>query len=248
MKEIAQVKEIQKNNPSRLKVRQMFDRIAGRYDLINHLLSFRQDIRWRRRIAQYLPERSGLRLLDVATGTADQIITLYKTSGNKIASSCGVDMSEQMLAIGRKKMLKNFPEAKVDLKTGDAIALPFNDCLFDIVTISFGIRNVTDVNKSLQEMFRVLRPSGRLLILEFSLPQNYFVKKLYLFYFRYILPWLGGIISGDLHAYRYLNETVETFPYGKDFAQMIRATGFSELRVVPLTCGIASIYCAEKNK
>jgi len=247
MRAEAGISKTKVNNPSRIKVWQMFDRIARRYDLLNRLLSFRQDIRWRRCMTAFLPKRDGLNVLDVATGTADQIIALHETAGSKISSSTGVDMADQMLNLGRKKVLKNFPNDKINLKSGNAIMLPFSDEQFDVVTMAFGIRNVTDVNRALQEMFRVLKPAGRLLVLEFSLPQNYVVKNLYLFYFRYILPLLGALISGDNYAYRYLNKTVESFPYGQEFVNMIQNAGFTHSQVFPLSFGIASIYCGEKN-
>jgi demethylmenaquinone methyltransferase/2-methoxy-6-polyprenyl-1,4-benzoquinol methylase len=241
------INKISVHNPSRNRVWHMFDRIASRYDLLNRLLSFRQDVRWRRHMAELLPVRNGLNVLDVATGTADQLIALHKYARHRISSSIGVDMADQMLEIGRNKIKKEFPKAPIYLESGDATSLPCDDERFDVVTITFGIRNVMDVHGALLEMYRVLKPEGRLLVLEFSLPKNIIVKKIYLFYFRYILPVLGGLISGNLYAYRYLNETVETFPFGKDFIKMMEGAGFSECRVFPLTFGIASIYVGEKT-
>lgn len=225
----------------------MFDRIARRYDLLNRLLSLRQDVSWRRRMASLLPDGNDLDILDVATGTADQIIALHRLCGHRISSSTGVDLAEQMLALGRRKVSKYFPDAKIRLESGDAIELPYEDRSFDVLTITFGIRNVTDINKALHEMYRVLKPAGRLLVLEFSLPQNYIVKNLYLFYFRNILPLLGRLISGDNYAYKYLNETVETFPFGEDFLKIMRSAGFNTAHAFSLTFGIASIYLGEKN-
>ena len=248
MKTVAETDKAKIQNPSRIRVWQMFDRIARRYDVLNRLLSLRQDVRWRKKMAGLLPARSGLKVLDVATGTADQIIALHKNTAGKISSATGVDMADQMLTIGRNKIKQQFPDADIQLKSGDAVALPFDNAQFDVITISFGIRNVTDVCRALEEMFRVLRPAGRLLVLEFSLPQNYIVKKLYLFYFRNILPLFGGLVSGDRYAYRYLNETVEAFPYGEDFINVMHRAGFTDGRVVPLSFGIASIYIGEKNE
>ena len=195
----------------RTNVWKMFNRIASRYDLLNRLLSLRQDVRWRKKLKKYLPSKENLELLDIATGTADVIISLIRKNA-PLQNAVGVDMAEKMLDIGRKKLVGLKLNEKVILKTGDAIDLPFPDESFDVTTISFGIRNVTDIDLALQNMHRVLKNEGRSLILEFSLPDNSLLKKFYLFYFRKILPKVGGLISGDSLAYRYLNETVETFP------------------------------------
>ena len=165
----------------------MFDRIAHRYDLLNRLLSCGQDVRWRRRMARYLPDRTDLKLLDLATGTADQIIYLMKSSPN-IASAVGMDMSENMLQHGREK-LESLPFGdRIQLKTGNASAIPVGDDEFDVATISFGIRNVEDVVMALRDMRRALKPGGRMLILEFGLPGNRLMRAAYLLYFRKILP------------------------------------------------------------
>jgi demethylmenaquinone methyltransferase/2-methoxy-6-polyprenyl-1,4-benzoquinol methylase len=232
--------------PSRKKVWHMFDRIARRYDMLNRLLSFHQDVRWRRKMAGYLPQRGRLNVLDVATGTADQIIALHDEADNLIRSSTGVDMAKQMLEIGVEKLKKRGIISKVSLEAGDAMELHFESKEFDVVTISFGIRNVSDVMTALEEMYRVLKSDGRVLILEFSLPRIKLIRKLYLFYFRHILPPLGGIISGDNQAYRYLNETVETFPHGIEFSDILYQAGFSRVSIKPLTLGIATIYCGDK--
>jgi demethylmenaquinone methyltransferase/2-methoxy-6-polyprenyl-1,4-benzoquinol methylase len=231
--------------PSRRDVHRMFDRIAPRYDLLNHLLSFNRDKAWRRRMAALLPTRTNLKLLDLATGTGDQLLALY--SSGKIASGVGIDPAEKMLAIGQEKIARRGLSDKLSLSVGSAEQIPFPDKSFDVVTISFGIRNVTDVAKSLSEMHRVLKPEGRALILEFSLPTSKLIKAGYLFYFRYILPALGGIISGDREAYRYLNQTVESFPHGENFAKLMREAGFEGVKATPLTFGVASIYQGDKR-
>ncbi|GAB4341554.1 MAG: bifunctional demethylmenaquinone methyltransferase/2-methoxy-6-polyprenyl-1,4-benzoquinol methylase UbiE [Calditrichia bacterium] len=225
----------------------MFDRIAGRYDLLNRLLSFRQDVRWRKMIARHLPDLAEPKLLDVATGTADVILTLMQQRRH-IRRAVGVDMARQMLAFGREKVLREEVAVKVDLIPADAAFLPFKSGSFDVVTISFGIRNVLHLNKALKEFFRVLTPRGRLLVLEFSLPQNRLIKTGYLFYFRHILPRLGGAISGDNYAYRYLNETAETFPYGRDFCLLLEEAGFADVKALPLTFGVATLYVADKKQ
>lgn len=225
----------------------MFDRIAHRYDLLNRLLSLGQDVVWRNRVARCLPEKSGQHILDLATGTGDQLISIFSKSG-RAASGIGIDMAENMLALGRSKLKKRRLDSSVKLQTGDATAIPFPENTFDAVTISFGIRNVTNVPHSLREMRRVLQPGGRVIILEFSLPKNRLLRRFYLFYFRHILPRIGGLISGDSYAYRYLNETVETFPYGDEFCDLLREAGFEAVKMTPLTFGIATIYQGDKLK
>ncbi len=231
--------------PSRTEVWRMFDRIAPRYDLLNRLLSFRQDVIWRRRMARYIGNAPQQRLLDLATGTADQLIALMQAS-DKIVSAVGTDMAKEMLAFGEQKIHREKLDLRARLEVGDATEIKFADSSFDLITISFGIRNVIDVNKALQEMRRVLKPGGRVLILEFSLPKNKLFRSLYLFYFRRVLPRLGGLISGDSYAYRYLNQTVETFPYGAAFCDIMAKAGFVNPVSHPLTFGIATIYQGDK--
>lgn len=231
--------------PSREKAWQMFDRIAHRYDLLNHLLSAGQDIRWRNRLRSYLPEKENLKLLDIATGTGDQLFSLI--TDERINDAIGVDLALEMLKIGRSKAIDKDLSEVLDFQEGDACQLPFTKAQFDVLTISFGIRNVIDLKKAMGEMYRVLNSNGRALILEFSLPANSIIRKLYLFYFRKILPRLGGLISGDSYAYQYLNETVETFPFGQEFCNLLEQAGFAKVTAVPLTFGIATIYIAEKT-
>lgn len=232
--------------PSRREVWKMFDRIAHRYDLLNRLLSLGQDVVWRNRVARCLPEKPGQHVLDLATGTGDQLISIFSKSG-RVAGGIGIDMAENMLALGRSKLKKRKLDQALKLQTGDATAIPFPENTFDAVTISFGIRNVTEVLHALQEMRRVLQPGGRAIILEFSLPKNRLLRRFYLFYFRHILPRIGGLISGDSYAYRYLNETVETFPYGKEFCDLLWKAGFDAVKMTPLTFGIATIYQGDKK-
>ncbi len=232
--------EISRNN-----VWLMFDRIAHRYDLLNRLLSFRQDVAWRNKMARYLPAGNALDVLDVATGTGDVLVSLYKKSG-RIKNAIGIDMSEKMLEAGRQKINHLKLDPIITLQSGDATALEFADNRFDVVTISFGIRNVIDVDKALTGMSRVLKPGGRALILEFSLPGSKWLKSFYLYYFRNVLPKVGGLISGDSYAYNYLNKTVEEFPYGQAFADLMQKNGFQNVQFHPLTFGIATIYQGEK--
>jgi len=223
----------------------MFNRIAKRYDLLNHLLSGRRDVAWRKRMARYLPPGRDLSLIDIATGTADQIFSLLHES-DRITKTVGIDLSEEMLAEGKRKVDSRCLGGRISLQLGDATHIPFEDASFDVATVSFGIRNVVDTPHALQEMFRVLKPNGRALILEFSLPYNSWIRIPYLFYFRHLLPRIGSLISGDSHAYRYLNRTVEDFPFGEKFAALMQKEGFSQVSMHPLTFGVATIYVGEK--
>ena len=151
-----------------------------------------------------------------------------------------------MLARGREKIRQRQLQDVISLQEGDAEDIRYDDQSFDALTIAFGIRNVKDVDKSLAEMYRVLKSGGRAIILEFSLPKNKIIKKLYLLYFRYVLPFIGGLISGDRYAYHYLNQTVETFPHGEAFCNLMTAQGFDKVKMIPLTFGVATIYYADK--
>jgi len=222
----------------------MFDRIAGRYDLLNHLLSANIDKRWRKRVTRSLPEGNNLTVLDLACGTADQLLALYDSG--RLSGGIGLDLAENMLSIGREKIEARGLSRSLVLKTGNAEDIQFEDEQFDAVSISFGIRNMVDVMQALTEMERVLKPHGRALILEFSIPANRLLRPLYLFYLRSILPRLGRLISGDSGAYRYLNETIETFPYGEEFCRVMRLAGFAKATTHPLTFGIATLYVGEK--
>ncbi|MBM3289381.1 MAG: bifunctional demethylmenaquinone methyltransferase/2-methoxy-6-polyprenyl-1,4-benzoquinol methylase UbiE [Candidatus Hydrogenedentes bacterium] len=233
------------STPARTDVWRMFDRIAHRYDLLNRVLSMRQDVAWRRRLAQMLPARDDLRVLDLATGTGDVLLAL-RAGCPRVRSGVGMDMAGKMLELGKDKFEDRGQAPALQMVRGDATCIPAADGSFDAATIAFGIRNVLDVGAALREMHRVLRPGGRVLILEFSLPPNALVRRAYLLYFRNVLPRIGGIVSGDSHAYRYLNQTVETFPYGDAFCDLMRGAGFSGVTQVPLTFGIATIYQGDK--
>jgi demethylmenaquinone methyltransferase/2-methoxy-6-polyprenyl-1,4-benzoquinol methylase len=235
-----------KKQPVPTNVWRMFDRIASRYDLLNRLLSFGQDIRWRKKVSQFLANKDNQFILDLATGTGDQLLYLFQNC-TKIDRAIGTDLALKMLEIGRAKVKKQKLDEYITLQEGNAEQVDFKDNTFDAVTISFGIRNVVSVSQALSEMNRVLKPSGRVIILEFSIPQNRIMRKFYLLYFRYVLPGLGSVISGDGYAYRYLNETVETFPYGDDFCHLLVKSGFQNVFMCPMTFGIATIYVGEKD-
>ncbi len=232
-------------SPTRHESWRMFDRIARRYDLLNRLLSFGRDVAWRKQVTEFLPEGDRLQLLDLATGTTDLLISVCHGSG-RIENATGLDMAEKMLRVGQKKIVRERLNDKSSLVRSDAQSLPFTDNSFNAITIAFGIRNIPDVPKALREMTRVLKPDGRAIILEFSLPKNRLMKRLYLFYFRHILPRVGSLISGDAYAYRYLNQTVESFPYGQEFCSMMEEGGMKIVGLKELTFGVASIYTGEK--
>ena len=236
----AKLKEIERQD-----VWRMFDRIAGRYDLLNRTLSLGIDVGWRQQLAQMLPPRPGLRVLDLATGTADVPLSLCANNPD-VLDVLGTDLSEGMLALGRDKVNAACRQGQISLSSGDAMAIPSEDQAFDAVTISFGIRNVPDVSQTLREMYRVLKPGGYGLVLEFSTPPWPGLKQGYLFYLRHILPRIGEWVSGDSVAYRYLNQTIETFPYGQAFCDLMIEAGFAEVEALPLSGGIATIYRGER--
>jgi demethylmenaquinone methyltransferase/2-methoxy-6-polyprenyl-1,4-benzoquinol methylase len=223
----------------------MFDRIAGRYDLLNRLLSGGTDVAWRRRMAKHMPNGENLRLLDLATGTGDVLLAMHKQCP-RVQSGVGMDLSGGMLAVGRRKIVERGLAESLRMVRADAVTLGARKDSFDAATIAFGIRNVPNVPRGLSEMHRVLKPGGRVLILEFSIPGNALLRAPYLFYFRHILPVIGGIISGDRTAYKYLNQTVEAFPYGEAFCDLMRNAGFRDVQAFPLTFGIATLYQGEK--
>ncbi len=229
----------------------MFNRIAPRYDLLNHLLSFGQDFFWRRKVAKYLNSSGNgkLEILDLATGTGDLLISLFRENPN-ITKAVGLDISENMLAICREKINSHKLTEHISLIQADAAAIPFAENSFDAVTIAFGIRNTTDTFETLKEMHRILRPGGISLILEFSLPANRILRKCYLFYLRRFVPLLGRVVSGDNHAYRYFGKTVENFYGADDFCALMKEAGFLNVQANQLTAGVVCIYSgykAEKN-
>ena len=224
----------------------MFDRIAHRYDFLNRLLSLRCDVIWRRRMAECLPSTKNLRVLDVATGTADSLLSLDQHC-DRIDLGVGLDMAERMLRIGLAKLNQSGHSKRLSLVRADGAAIPFEDGSFDVVTIAFGIRNFADTIGGLREFHRVLRSDGRLLVLEFSLPTNSFLRRCYLAYFRCIMPLIGRLLSGDTAAYRHLNRSVESFPYGSEFLELMTAAGFAHVHAHPLTLGVATIYLGYKK-
>jgi demethylmenaquinone methyltransferase/2-methoxy-6-polyprenyl-1,4-benzoquinol methylase len=224
-------------------VAQMFNSIAGKYDFLNHFLSAGIDIYWRKKAIGLLEKSKPAQILDIATGTGDFAIEALRLNPTKIT---GIDISEGMLAVGREKLRKKGLENKVELFVGDSENLQFPENRFDAVTAAFGVRNFEHLEKGLSEMQRVLKPGGRLVILEFSKPTAFPMKQAYNFYFKNILPVFGKMISKDQSAYTYLPESVQAFPDGPAFLSILSRVGFSKAEWQPLTFGICSIYTAVK--
>ncbi|MEZ5083552.1 MAG: bifunctional demethylmenaquinone methyltransferase/2-methoxy-6-polyprenyl-1,4-benzoquinol methylase UbiE [Bacteroidales bacterium] len=224
-------------------VRSMFNNIAHRYDFLNHFLSAGIDYRWRKKAIQIIGKTNPQSILDIATGTADLAIEASKLNPKKIE---GIDIAEDMLAIGREKIQKKNLSDIITLETGDAENIKFENNSFDVVMVAFGVRNFENLEKGLSEMYRVLNAGGMVMILEFSKPVKFPIKQLYHFYFRFILPTMGKIISGDSSAYTYLPDSVSVFPDGDKFLSILKKTGFINTDHKPLTFGIASIYTGTK--
>lgn len=224
-------------------VRSMFNSIAPRYDFLNHFLSLGTDYCWRKKTIRLIGKRHPEKILDVATGTGDLAIAAAKLRPQKIT---GIDIAEEMLTIGRKKIARKKLEHLISLETGDSENLKFPDESFDAVMVAFGVRNFENLEKGLAEMHRVLKRGGIAAILEFSGPEKFPVRQLYHFYFRFILPVVGRFISGNRSAYTYLPESVSKFPSGDEFLQCMEKAGFNNNTRNPLTFGIATLYSGYK--
>lgn len=224
-------------------VAKMFNNISHRYDFLNHFLSLGIDRVWRKKAIRLLKPLQPETILDVATGTGDFAIQALQVNPRKVT---GVDISEGMLKIGRDKLEKLKLSDRIELLKGDSENLQFPDNSFDAVTVGFGVRNFEDLEKGLAEIHRVMNPGALLVILEFSRPRKFPMRQLYNFYFKNILPGLGRLISKDKSAYTYLPESVEAFPDGMDFENILKKVGFKETACKPLTFAISSIYTARK--
>jgi demethylmenaquinone methyltransferase/2-methoxy-6-polyprenyl-1,4-benzoquinol methylase len=223
----------------------MFSSIAGKYDLLNRLFSLGTDVRWRRELASEIPETENRPILDVATGTGDVALTLEeRCSGDGLI--VGTDFTLPMLQVGASK-ISDDGARRIRLTAGDAYALPFRENTFGAVTIAFGLRNLAHRAEGLAEMARVLIPGGRIVILEFSPMDRPFLGSLFRFYFRRVMPLLGGIISGNRRAYDYLPESVDRFPDPVRLGQEMMEAGFTEVKYRSLTMGIAYLHIGEKS-
>jgi demethylmenaquinone methyltransferase / 2-methoxy-6-polyprenyl-1,4-benzoquinol methylase len=224
-------------------VRGMFNRIAHRYDYLNHFLSMGIDRLWRRKLRKKLKPYKPSKILDVATGTADLAIELTKLNPETII---GIDIAEAMLAVGDQKILKIKKQDVITLQQADSENLPFDDNTFDAATVAYGVRNFETPLKGLKEIYRVLKPGGVLMVLEFGMPKKFPVKQGYNFYFSTILPFWGKIFSGSYESYKYLPESVKTFPYDQKFLDLLNDAGFSKSKFHKLSMGISYLYEAVK--
>lgn len=224
-------------------VEEMFDQISGRYDFLNRFLSVGIDKIWRRKAIDELVQTKPKMLLDVAAGTGDFAIEALRLNSEKII---GFDLSEGMLKVFDKKIADKKLGSMIETIKGDSENMPFADNTFDAVTVAFGVRNFENLPKGLSEIYRVLKPGGKLVVLEFSKPAKFPVKQFYNFYFKYILPFWGRLIAKHKTAYTYLPASVQAFPEGKEFLEYLNKSNFKNYKHRPLTFGICSIYTGEK--
>ena len=220
-------------------VEQMFDNISGKYDLLNRILSMGIDVRWRKKVVKSVKKANPKTVLDIATGTGDLAIQIAKSTQAQIT---GFDLSAGMLEVGRKKVTKEKLDDRIEMIQGDAENMPFENNSFDVITVAFGVRNFENLKKGLDEIYRVLKPGGKFIILEFSQPECFPMKQLYAFYSKNILPKIGKQISKDESAYTYLPDSVKAFPYGEEMKKILKNSNFSKSSDKKLTFGIASIY------
>lgn len=221
----------------------MFNNIAGRYDFLNHFLSFGIDHWWRRRAVARLQHLPSPAVLDVATGTADLALAALRLNPTEVVC---IDISEHMLAVGRQKVARKKAGPHITLQLADSEAMPFDNNRFHAITCGFGVRNFAHLNKGLREMYRVMKPGGRLAILEFAQPRIFPVKQIYRLYFRHFLPLWGRMISRDRSAYTYLPHSVAEFPSGNHFLQHLKMAGFKNPSYRALSLGIVHLYVADK--
>ncbi|MGK0388055.1 MAG: demethylmenaquinone methyltransferase/2-methoxy-6-polyprenyl-1,4-benzoquinol methylase [Maribacter sp.] len=238
------IKPYSEEDSKKGQISKMFNNIAPYYDFLNRLLSLRMDVTWRRKAIAKLKADKPQMILDMATGTGDVALEAYKQLKPK--QIIGMDISTEMLEVGKVKIKKKGLDKIIEMKEGDSENLPFEDNTFDAVTVAFGVRNYENLEKGMREMNRVLKPGGQLVVLEFSQPTIFPFKQLYLFYFKNILPLVGKLTSKDPKAYQYLYESVQAFPNGKDFVKVMDNTNYKNNEFVPLTLGICSIYTGRK--
>ena len=238
------LKPNQKSNSSKKnQVEKMFDSISFEYDLLNGIMTFNNHKRWKKNILNIAKKLKPKNALDIATGTADIAINLGSISHCKVV---GIDISEQMLNVGREKILKMKLSESVILQSGDAENLNFKDNYFDLVTIGFGVRNFQDLQKGLKESHRVLNEKGTLIILETSVPENKIMKLFYRIFTRTYIPFMAWIFSKDKSAYNYLLDSAELFPSGIKFSNILRSVGFNKVLIKPKLFGSSTIYIATK--
>lgn len=225
-------------------VTQMFDTISKEYDGLNRVISFGIDVKWRKKVVDIVAQSHPDRILDIATGTGDLAINLAQTDAQEII---GLDISDGMLEVGRRKIADKKLVDKIKMVLGDSENLPFEDNSFDAITVAFGVRNFETLEKGLSEILRVLKPQGTFVILETSVPTKTPFKQGYKFYTKYILPTIGKVFSKDRVAYSYLSESASVFPYGEALNNILRKVGFTNVKDLPQTMGVATIYQASKK-
>jgi demethylmenaquinone methyltransferase/2-methoxy-6-polyprenyl-1,4-benzoquinol methylase len=227
-------------------IRKLFDSVAPRYDLLNHLLSLRRDLYWRKMAVRQLKGSEGW-ILDIATGTGDVAVEIAHQNGLN-RKVFGLDFSRPMIRGARRKIFKKNLSQTVALSLGDALFLPFRENTFSASIIAFGLRNILNKEQALSEMVRVVKEGAKVIVLEFTFPQNGLIRRLYPFYFERALPWVGGLISGDRGAYAYLPESVSHFRYAENYEEMMRGSGLERVSSRRLTFGIASIIEGTKKR
>lgn len=223
-------------------VKEMFNKISKRYDILNHTLSLGMDYIWRKKAIKMITNNPK-EILDIATGTADFAISAAKYTDANIT---GIDIAESMINIGNKKIKKRKLNKRIKLSIADSENLPFNDLSFDAITAGFGIRNFENLEKGLYEIYRVTKKNGMVVILEPSIPNRFPLKQLFSLYFNHILPFIGRIVSNDANAYTYLPNSVKEFPNGNKFTTILEKIGFKRTKYFPLSYGIVSLYVAIK--
>lgn len=231
--------------PSRANVHAMFDRISSRYDLLNHVLSFGLDFYWRHRAVSHLDSSPNQRILDLACGTGDLALAARK----RLDSSCtilGIDKAPGMLGCAAEKLARHRADS-IHLAFGDGMSIPVRSDSIDATMIAFGIRNMPDTIGCLREIHRILRPGGKAIILEFSIPTNRFIRSLHRLYLRLVVPGIGRLLSGDPQAYRYLDQTIETYAHGRQFCELMSEAGFVSVVAEPQSLGIVTIYVGKKS-
>ncbi|APG65224.1 bifunctional demethylmenaquinone methyltransferase/2-methoxy-6-polyprenyl-1,4-benzoquinol methylase [Tenacibaculum todarodis] len=224
-------------------VAKMFDNISENYDGLNRVISLGIDVSWRKKVVKLVGENNPKQILDIATGTGDLAMMMAALNPDRIV---GLDISAGMLEVGKQKIAKANLSSKIEMIVGDSENMPFKDNTFDAITVSFGVRNFENLDKGLTEINRVLKPNGKLVILETSNPTKFPFKQGYKLYTNIVLPVIGKIFSRDKVAYSYLSESANHFPFGKAFNNILQKNGFSNTKDIPVTFGVASIYTATK--
>lgn len=225
-------------------VEQMFDNIAGNYDKLNRVISFGIDVKWRKKVLKIVSDSNPKIILDIATGTGDLAILMTETNAEKII---GLDISDGMLEVGRIKIRQQNLSDKIEMVLADSENMPYSDNYFDAITVAFGVRNFENLEKGLSEILRVLKPNGVFVILETSVPEKFPFRQGYRFYSKIILPLIGKMFSKDDAAYQYLSDSASVFPFGEALNNILRKVGFIDVKALPQTFGVATIYKATKK-